>query len=273
MISFEEYRNLYHNGAKDEFEIKHLKTEFEEQVDLVNKLDKNCDYTKDELKNMLFEKSVDSQTTFYRKRRGLARIATIQGFDFRLIHQINSIEFADVFDANEFENEYFGSLDELFETVKLIQKISPENDRTGSLAVVGLLWSGLTFAEITRLMDCDIDFEKKTIDVVRKRRDGREKTETVAVCDRVLSAVKAYMDNRCSSVGWVFVGTKGDKAHKTTINKMITNLNGYTNKKFVSKNITYSGKFFRLSAGYNEKTITTKDIKIKYDNWISIFGK
>lgn len=271
MISFEEYQNLYHGGAKDEFEIKHLKSEFEEQVDLVNKLDKNKDYMKDELKDLLFEKSVDSQTTFYRKRRGLARIATIQGFNFRTIHQINSIDFTDVYDASDFKNEYFGSLDELFETIKIIQKMAPENNRTGALAVVGLLWSGMTFAEITRLKDCDINFDNKTISVVRKERNGKERTETVLICDRVISAVKSYMDKRIASTGWLFVGTKGDKAHKTTINKMITGLNGYTNKTFISKNITYSGWFNRIYNGCASEQFKTKDLQIKYNTWKEVF--
>jgi integrase len=270
MISFDEYREIYHDKTTSDYEIKHLESEFNEQLKSLEKLDiKKWDYTKEQLVSILFDKPVNSQTTFYRTRRGLMRLATIRGFDFRLVHKIGTIEFEDVFNNDDFSSEYFGSLDELCEEVLRVQKVSPENDRTGSLAVVCLLWSGLTFAELTRLRDEDVDVHNRTVKAV----DANGNEKQFEIDERTAKAISSYMSSRKCSNGFVFVGRNGEQAHRTTINKMLVRMNNYSNKKFVSKNITYSGWFWRIYHGYDEELFATKDVKIKYDTWINTFAK
>lgn len=269
MISFDEYREIYHSKTTSECEIKHLELEFNEQLESISKLNPKKDYSKEQLIEILFDKPINSQSTFYRMRRGIMRLATIQGFDFRLVHRIGTIEFKDIFNDNDFAREYFGNLDELCKEVLNVQKISPENDRTGSLAVVCLLWSGLTFADLTRLRDEDVDFES----LVVKSTDSNGNETQFAIEERTAKAIKSYMNSRKASNGFLFVGRSGEKAHRTTINKMLVSLNDYSNKKFVSKNITYSGWFWRIYHGIENESFVTKDIKIKYDTWISTFAK
>lgn len=264
MISFDEYVKLYHPNIVKDVELKHTRVEFDECVELISKLDKDKDYSEQDLRELLFDSKIDSQTTFYRKRRGLARIATIQGYDFRLIHKINQVSFEDVYEEKNFANEFFGSLEELYSEINKIQKLNPDHNRTGSRAATGLLWCGLTFAEITRLKNDDLDFKSKTVKVNNNR---------INVYEEVIKAIRDYINGQKNKGEYLFTGTNGDKAHRTTINKMISGLNGYTDKKFISKNITYSGRFYRRYKGIDNTELRGSDIKLKYNLWVKVFGK
>ena len=267
MISFEEYKDVYHSNVKDETEINHIKVEFESNLEALEKLNPEKDYSTEELRELLFDKQVKSQTTFYRRRRGMVRLATIMGFNFKIVHKINSIDFEDVFDNDSFASEYFASLDDLCDAVLKVQKASPENDRTGSLAAVCLLWSGLTFAEVTRLKDADIDFSSNTITY----EDANKNKRQIVIGLRTANAIKAYMDSRKSTDGYLFVGATGMKAHTTTINKMVVNMSKFSDRKFISKNITYSGWFWRIYNGREPEDFSAKDLKMKYETWVECF--
>ena len=264
MINFEEYAKLYHPNVVNETERKHLMVEYNECVELINRLDKDKDYSSHELISILFKNKIDSQTTFYRKRRGLTRIATIQGFDFRLIHRINQISFNDIYDDSDFPNEFWGSLDELYSEINKIQKLDIAIDRTGSRAAIGLLWSGLTFSEITRIKDSDLHLDRKIIS-----SEGKD----IRVDDRTIRAIKDYILWRKGGGEYLFTGSNGVKAHRTTVNKMISGMNGYTKKSFISKNITYSGKFYRIYHNIEPNELKGVDIQTKYELWVKNFGE
>lgn len=264
MITFDAYRLLYHPNVTDQTEINHLQVEFEENISLLTKLDKDGVYSIDDLKKILFGNLIRSQTTFYRRRRGIIRLASIYGYNAEMINKINKISFEDIFNDEPFANEYFADLDDLFGEINLIQKMNPDYNRVGSKAATGLLWSGLTFADLTRLLDSQLILNKCQLQV---------DDYVIELDSKVVRAVEDYMDWRKGGGGYLFTGSNGTKAHRTTINKMISGLNGYTNRKFLSKNITYSGWFYRIYHGVTRKDFKSKDLEIKYNLWVSEFNK
>ena len=267
MISFDDYRQTYHSNVVDETELRHLKVEFDEQKELLSKLDISKDYTKEQLKEVLFSKKINSQTTFYRMRRGLVRLATISGFDFRIVHRINTIEFDEIFKSEDFDKEYFASIDDLCGEILKVQRSSPSNDRTGSMAVACLLWCGLTQSDITRLKDSNIDFNTNTIDY----EDYNGIWKRVGMDKRSALVLRSYMDSRNSTNGYVFVGPSGSQAHKTTVNKMLKSMNDYSDRVFISKNITYSGWFWRIYHKKDPEAFPSKDMRLKYNKWVECF--
>ena len=44
-------------------------------------------------------------------------------------------------------------------------------------------------------------------------------------------------------------------------------------KKFISKNITDSGRFYRRYKGIDNTELRGSDIKLKYNLWVNVFGK
>ena len=264
MISFNEYRLLYHPNVIDQTEINHLQVEFEENIELLERLDKNDVYSFNDLKKILFGNKIKSQTTFYRRRRGFVRLASILGYNPETINEINKISFEDIYYDKPFAEEYFADLEDLFNEINKIQKMNPDYSRIGSKAATGLLWSGLTFADLTRLTDSQIDLKSGLIKFNNK---------TIGLDDRVVLAIKEYIAWRKGGGGYLFTGANGIKAHRTTVNKMISGLNGYTERKFLSKNITYSGWFYRIHNQTEERVFKSKDLEIKYELWVSEFAK
>ena len=112
----------------------------------------------------------------------------------------------------------------------------------------------------------DLDLNGGTVTIKRANREIEFELD-----DKVVKYIKQYMKKRVSTGAYVFVGKSGDKAHRTTTNKMIISLNEFSDKRFLSKNITYSGWFYRIYNKKQENDIKMLDIKIKYNIWKSAF--
>lgn len=264
-LNFEEFAQIYNpNTEVDSFEYKNIHKEFNLAEEKISKLDKTKDYNWEELKVLLFDgKEINSQTTFYKTRRMYSRMMTISGFNFKVVNQLSKIEYEDIFDYKSFSKSFFKDYKDLSNEIEKIQKMSVENNRTPTMALVSLMWSGLSLVESTNLLVIDVNLPAKEITL---------KDSCIPIIDEVSKAIDKHLSSRNIKSDYVFCGRSGDKAHITTTNKMITSLNAIQDeRKFVSKNIYYSGLFYRTLSGTDNIDNLCRDIKLKYYQWLKSF--
>lgn len=265
MISFEEFAEIYHNSVDtDSFEYKHIEKIYLDSVEQISKLDSNREYKSGELKDILFS-SIDlkSQTTFYKYRRMYQRIMTIEKFGYRTINEISKIEFEDVFNTESINKEYFKDHEDIINSIKRIQKVNNNINRNPVMALALIMWSGLTLTDARNVLVENINFDAKTLDI-----SGVSVSINKETCD----AIRNHMTDKGIVSGYLFPGRYGGKASITTVNKMITSLNSVqSEKRFISKNIYYSGMFYRNKFYNEEISDVCNDVKIKRNEWEKAF--
>lgn len=102
--------------------------------------------------------------------------------------------------------------------VEQFRQLILQNESRRNYAIVTLLaYAGLRISEALNLKINDFNLETKELIV----KDGKgEKTRTVFMNQKVINAVRLYIDERKSSSDYLFVSKFGNKLDRTVINRM-----------------------------------------------------
>lgn len=267
MISFKDYANTYHPGMDDECsEYKYLEKCFNESYKAIVGLNPEKEYDSDYLAKTLFDDcGITSQTSFYRARRMFYRIMLGERFNYKTLKNLSSIEFDDVFAKSNFAKEYFGSLEDLIDSVKIIESMDRTIDRKPAMALVCLMWDGITLVDSIEIQISDINFQSGFL----KAQD-----KIITLSDETIRAIDSHLMSRSLKSIYLFCGRHGNKAHITTTNKILTGLNkAECGRRYTTSNINYSGQFYRAyRSGQECIEGKHKDINFKYQLWIKCFG-
>lgn len=264
MISKQEFVKMYYPGLEEgTVEYAYFENEYDTVLKDLSRLDKNKVYSKENMAILLGAREFKSQSTFFRVRRIYMRMMLSAGFNYKTINALNGVTFEDVYSVSGFEREYFGSIEDLYESITMVAGSDVNKSRISAMALALLMWDGVNLVQSTNLKLCDLVLETGFALVDGKR---------VRLSPLTIGAIEKQIANRRLGGEFLFPGRYGGKAHITTTNKMIVKMNeAGCNKVFFTNSIITSGDFYRHWVSGEDISTLHRDLWLKYRLWVKTF--
>lgn len=176
-----------------------------------------ADFSFDDLKTLFTAAGWTKSLTFYGKRTYI-----IEYYKWCIdnmftapssLEEINRLEYADIANNNHIFNQYFKSVEDIMDFVKIVYFDKDESYSDRSVCCAGLVWYGVSRFDIPLIKPSDFDFDKLELVITNSNKVYKLSQQFADVCKRVIDSDKVVFDNRTTEYkgsSYLFRRTKSD---------------------------------------------------------------